>query len=154
MPHSHVDNNRAKILRGLAELHKAGCHLLDLRERNVVVKDGQYRFIDLEDVSEHECCFRGEFIPDANRPPRFMFGCDILFDLAVEMGIWKDSEFITLDFSSIIQPQQGCTQSIFSGFCVKMTTRNFHHKESQIFLLRVKDQSATLQVTGKKSSSG
>ena len=65
----------------------------------MVVKDGQYRFIDLEEVSEHKCHFRGDFIPDVNRPPWFTFGCKILFQLAVKMEIWNDSEFIISEFS-------------------------------------------------------
>lgn len=37
----------------MAQLHRHGYHHFDFAERNVCVKDGKFRLIDLEDVHEH-----------------------------------------------------------------------------------------------------
>lgn len=86
-----------KILNLLGNFHsKARLHLTDFAERNVVERNGNYRLIDFHDFEGHACDFHdgmdwqvGEFFLHA----RQNVPCDILAELADDMGIWDDCKF-------------------------------------------------------------
>ena len=62
---SYHECSRAKILTKLVETHRAGMHPVDFTPRNILVKDGDYRIVDLRDAISHRCTWKYDFIKHA-----------------------------------------------------------------------------------------
>ena len=61
----HCERPRAKIVTKLVETHRAGMHPVDFTPRNILVKDGDYRIVDLRDAISHRCTWEYDFIKHA-----------------------------------------------------------------------------------------
>lgn len=83
-----------KILNLVGQIHSvARLHPTDFDEDNVVVYKGNYRLIDFHDFEKHACGFQdglnwrvGDYFYDARED----IPCDILAELADDIGIWND----------------------------------------------------------------
>lgn len=87
----------------LGKLHQHGYHHGDFRERKVVVKDGQYKFIDFHDIYEHECDWRDgmDLRTDLLRhEAAAALPCDVLFLVGSNMRLWNYSECFHLPHSA------------------------------------------------------
>ncbi|KLO13259.1 hypothetical protein SCHPADRAFT_997480 [Schizopora paradoxa] len=83
---------RLKILKEYCELHKYGVSLNAFAERNVVRKNGTYRFIDFEDINDkHECTWKGSFYEGMTKPHFGKIGCSYVMSACGEMKLWKQS---------------------------------------------------------------
>jgi hypothetical protein len=91
---------RYRILEQLGKFHAgSNHHPLDFAERNVVVKDGQYRLIDFHTLIEHECEFEGHW--GFGEYFNTDFGCMLLAHVAIEFDAWKLGELFR-SYSSLL----------------------------------------------------
>ncbi|KLO05332.1 hypothetical protein SCHPADRAFT_933692 [Schizopora paradoxa] len=83
--------DRAELLKKIGRIHLCGVSLNDFHERNVVVKDGSYRFIDFQDVDlEHDCFWEGDRVYEGEVVPKYdEMGCPEMIELGFELDLWK-----------------------------------------------------------------
>ncbi|THH18399.1 hypothetical protein EUX98_g8967 [Antrodiella citrinella] len=93
-------SEKAKILNKLAEAHRAGLHHLDFAERNVLVKGGDYRIIDLGHAKPHNppCQWTYDFLEhvecdDVNITDPSV-RCSVLKSWADEMEFWDHGKLL------------------------------------------------------------
>lgn len=88
-------------------MHAHGLTHGDVRERNILVHNGQPRLVDLESAAAHTCDLRMKVIPGAIEPTVEEFGCAELYDLVQQMCIWRPGSlmFRSLDaYQWLIEP--------------------------------------------------
>ncbi|TCD69452.1 hypothetical protein EIP91_007578 [Steccherinum ochraceum] len=94
--------SRGEALNRLVDIHRAGFSHCDFARRNVVTKDGQYRIVDLADVTPHEgvCQWTFDFVENAGRvlpysEQRALRGvCPIIFAAASEALYWSAGRLV------------------------------------------------------------
>ncbi|KLO13261.1 hypothetical protein SCHPADRAFT_890140 [Schizopora paradoxa] len=69
---------------------RAASALRDFAERNVVQKNGSYRFIDFVDVNdEHKCHWKGQLCEGMPAPGMRKLGCSFILGAGEVMSLWK-----------------------------------------------------------------
>jgi len=82
-------NLKLRILDQLAEMHKCGFHHGDFAERNILERNGDVRFIDFDEMTEHDCRCSMTFRPNDKTPDVNEFGCPHLWQVCCyTMKIW------------------------------------------------------------------
>ncbi|EKM53063.1 uncharacterized protein PHACADRAFT_197495 [Phanerochaete carnosa HHB-10118-sp] len=103
---------RLDVLRSVAEIHLAGVMHNDVNDDNILftsTPNGKPRIVDFEYAEKHKCRRELEIVEGAPAPPRALFGCPELWDLAIRLRIWRSrcvsfyGEYI--DEDSIDSPQ-------------------------------------------------
>ncbi|KLO17602.1 hypothetical protein SCHPADRAFT_994280 [Schizopora paradoxa] len=84
--------DRITIFKKLVEIHAAGIRQARFEESNVVVKDGDYRIVEFDHASRHNCKWKdtmeqhlGESLKDIGEA----FGCQELALCGHELGLWN-----------------------------------------------------------------
>lgn len=70
-------------------LHEAGVEHNDITEDNVIFYKNRWFLIDFEDADEHKCGGRMVIKEGDIAPPETVFGCSELWNLAMDLGVWR-----------------------------------------------------------------
>ncbi|KAF8059804.1 hypothetical protein FPV67DRAFT_1674240 [Lyophyllum atratum] len=82
-------DDKIEIYHLFTELHGHGFAHHDVDGRNVVKnQDGRFILIDLEHSGPHKCEVRLQVLMGDFAPPDLEFGCQELYDLAMELDFW------------------------------------------------------------------
>ncbi|KAG5653452.1 hypothetical protein H0H81_000341 [Sphagnurus paluster] len=113
-----------KILTKLGQFHiqSHGYHPRDFAERNVVVKDGEYRLIDFHYLREHECAFDGNWNFGQMYEYEILPKCITLGGIGDELDVWKRDpvEYVDVNgmrLEAIDYPSQAVIDELLKRCC-------------------------------------
>ncbi|GLB43045.1 hypothetical protein LshimejAT787_1204940 [Lyophyllum shimeji] len=90
------DADKIQIWKLFTELHVSGFAHHDVDGRNIVKnRDGKFVLVDLEHSRPHKCEVRLHILIGDFAPRRLDFGCQELYDLAIELDFWLP-RFLTI----------------------------------------------------------
>ncbi|GLB43051.1 hypothetical protein LshimejAT787_1205000 [Lyophyllum shimeji] len=90
------DSDNIQIWKLFTELHVSGFAHRDVDGRNVVKdRDGKFVLVDLEHSRPHKCEVRLRVLIGDFAPRESDFGCEELYDLAIELDFWLP-RFLTI----------------------------------------------------------
>ncbi|KAA1473264.1 hypothetical protein DENSPDRAFT_266528 [Dentipellis sp. KUC8613] len=87
-----IDFKRALVCAMVA-IHNAGVRHFDIRNRNVLDNGGLPTVIDFGEAEDHECEREMDIIENIAAPMDSEFGCDELYQLCIDLRIWKPAMF-------------------------------------------------------------
>jgi hypothetical protein len=80
---------RLQIFKLFTTLHASGFAHHDVDGRNIMKnQDGKFILVDLEHSRPHKCEVRLQVLIGDFAPPESDFGCDELYNLAIELDFW------------------------------------------------------------------
>ncbi|KAF8188087.1 hypothetical protein BJ912DRAFT_969157 [Pholiota molesta] len=83
------DSDKIQIFKLFTALHASGFAHHDVDGRNIMKnQDGRFILVDLEHSRPHKCEVRLEVLIGDFAPPESDFGCDELYNLAIELDFW------------------------------------------------------------------
>ncbi|TFY71217.1 hypothetical protein EVG20_g1793 [Dentipellis fragilis] len=85
--------HRPRLLGGIRSFVFGFTDVLHIRNRNVLNNDGFPMIIDFGEAEDHECERQMGFTENVAAPSVSDFGCTELFQLCIDLRIWKPGKF-------------------------------------------------------------
>lgn len=101
----------------IIRLHKAGIEHNDLDEDNIIFHKNRWFLIDFEEANKHKCGGRMAINEGAIAPPETAFGCSELWNLAMDLGVWRTGKLIRVSSGeSLLILEEGLVRLFGSWF--------------------------------------
>lgn len=85
--------HRLRLLDVVCRLHEAGVQHNDLTESNTIFYKNRWAIVDFKEANKHKCRSDLEIEEGAVRPSEADFGCSEVWNLAMDLGVWRTGEF-------------------------------------------------------------